>query len=520
LELTPEKYLLTLNCTSFVSLLHGVQLEGLVNDTEAKYTILAPRDDVLSVYNKDDDLPEPGSEDMKRLLQYHFLPGRWTPSKLKDGMLVQTVLEEPGLGADKQVIDVAVTSAVDKEKDVKIRFAGASVVGEPYEVNNTIIYFISRPLTTPVDAFNTALPNLDLSSFLAAVSATSLSKQLYEQPRTTLVIPNNDAVKRLGGLVSDYLLRISSKADLERVILHHAINGIEYAETLVNGSARTYPTYEGTDVHAERYANGSLLLSGSGGWDGMTTALAPRNLITKTGVVHELSDVMIPRSVDITIGKLVRAAKSSTMLNIVGKAGMEWVLNGTAPPENSTWNKAGLSGVELTLLCPGDEAFKNVNLTELYEDAPRMQSLVEQHLIPGPVSTAFKPIVDVLNNNQPIHLADDAKYESILSSSSLYGDILFRATANGGYIVGIRDTAGTDGREDWAHVVSWGRTTAGRRTGGVILIDQLLVPYHPPWYKEYGAPIAGGIFGVLVICGFFKFVWWFWARDTTEATYE
>lgn len=518
LEITPEKLLLTLNCTAFVSLLHSVDLQRLVNNTEAQYTILAPKDDVLSIYSQDDDLPERGSEEMKRLLQYHFLPGRWTPSKLKDGMLVRTVLEEPGLAGDQQVLDVEVTAASYVDNDPKTRFAGASTLGPPTEVNNTVIYFVSRPLTPPVDAFKAALPNLELSTFLAAVSSTSLSSQLYTQPRTTLLIPNNDAFKRLGGLVSDYLLRASSRTELERVILHHALNGVEYAEFVVNGSTKTFPTFEGTDVHADRTANGSIFLTGSGGWSGMTTALTPRNLITQTGVLHELSDVMIPRSVDITIGKLARAAKASTMLNIVGKAGMDWVLNGTAPPGDSTWGKAGLSGAELTLLCPCDEAFKRINLSELYADVPRMRAIVEQHLIPGPA--AQPAAIDVLNNNKPLRLIDNAGYETALSPSSLYGDVLFRAIADGTFIVGIRDTTGTDGNGDWAHVVSWGRTTASRRAGGVILIDQLLMPYHPPWYKAYAAPIAGGAFGALLICAFFWFVRRLWARDATVATYE
>ena len=48
LQITPEKYLLALNCSKFISLLHSVNLTGLVNDTEAKYTILAPQDDIIS----------------------------------------------------------------------------------------------------------------------------------------------------------------------------------------------------------------------------------------------------------------------------------------------------------------------------------------------------------------------------------------------------------------------------------------------------------------------------------------
>ena len=73
LKLTPEKYLLVLNCTTFVSLLHSVDLNSLVNDTETPWTILAPKDDVIELFG-DDNLPERGSEELKKLLQYHFIP--------------------------------------------------------------------------------------------------------------------------------------------------------------------------------------------------------------------------------------------------------------------------------------------------------------------------------------------------------------------------------------------------------------------------------------------------------------
>ena len=127
LQLTPEKYLLALNCTSFVSLLHSVNLNNLINDTSSKYTILAPRDDVLSLLGHNGELPEKGSEALKRLLRYHFVPGRWTPKKLKHRMLLETALEEVGLDGGKQVLNVEVN---DDNDDRHVRFGGAGTIGD------------------------------------------------------------------------------------------------------------------------------------------------------------------------------------------------------------------------------------------------------------------------------------------------------------------------------------------------------------------------------------------------------
>lgn len=131
IRLTPEKYLLSLNCSDFVSFIHDTDLTFLINDTDAKYTILAPSDDVLSILS-DGELPKPGSEEMKKLLQYHFIPGKMTPKKLRSGMLIETALEEPGLGGNRQVISIEVGDENPKDEAWKsLRFGGATVLREP-----------------------------------------------------------------------------------------------------------------------------------------------------------------------------------------------------------------------------------------------------------------------------------------------------------------------------------------------------------------------------------------------------
>ena len=325
-SLTPEKYLLTLNCTSFVSLLHSVDLTSLINDTDAKYTILAPADDVINVFGHEEGgLPEEGSEELKKILSYHFIPGRLTPEKLKNGMLVETALSEPGLDGRHQVLEVEIGD--DKlHKGKGITFGGSTVIGEHreysrdsmrylvliYDVDeykNSLIYLISRPITPPGDVMSTALPYLDFSTFLAAVFSTSLADRLKEASSTTFLVPKNDGFKRLGNLVSAHLLAASSKSDLERVILHHVIDGVEYSKSLKKGSNQSFATLEGSDVHIDRSTNGSVMVTASGGWAGMNAEVKGLNALTQTGVVHELSDVLLPRSLDLSIGKLAKAAK-------------------------------------------------------------------------------------------------------------------------------------------------------------------------------------------------------------------
>lgn len=530
IQITPEKTLLLYNCTSFVSLLHSVNLTSLINDTHTHWTILAPRDDVIGLFGEH-ELPEKGSEELKKFLQYHFIPGKKTQDKLKDGMLLETALEEEGLAGGKQVLGVEVNDHKGSKEDKSVRFGGASVIGDPVKTNNTLIYFVSRPLTPPVDALTTALPTLDLSAFLAAVFSADLADKLKATPRTTLLIPHNSAFKRLGMLVSAHLLAAASKPDLERVIEHHVITDVEYQNALVSDPKRTFPTLEGSDVHLERSTaeNGTMMFTASGGWAEMRSQLYPKNALTRTGVIHEVSDLMIPRSVNLTVNKLVRAAKATTMASMVIKAGLDWILNGTAPPENSKWANKSLEGIGWTLLCPTDDAFKDIKLKELYNDTERLEAIVTQHLIPTQApsrlppdsSASFDFRTEVINNNRPLVIDDATTYTTLLSADGLYGDIVFRETTEKeGFLVGIKGARGTNGQQDWARVLSWGRATTGGGTGGVIQIDRLLMPYSPSIWNAYGVPIAVGAIGVILIGLFFFGVRTVWKRDTTEATYE
>lgn len=393
------------------------------------------------------------------------------------------------------------------------------------EINNTLVYFISRPLTPPPNALQAVLPKLDLSNFLAAIFSTSLGDMLKAAPRTTILMPHNAAFKRLGLLVSEHLLGSSSQVDLERVIKHHVIDGVYYAGDLETDSPHTFATLEGTDVKLERTGKGknaTFVLSPSGGWPGMQSQLYTANMLTQTGVVHEMSDVMIPRSVDLTVGKLAKAAQGTTMAGLVVKAGLDWVLNGTAPPEGSSWYEDGVDGAGWTLLCPKDDAFKKFNLTQLYEDKPGLLALVSQHLIKAQSAkeiSFFADLTDVLNNNRPLALDESGAYSTLLSPKSNYGDIIFRP-ADEGYVVGVKGARGAQGRVDVARVLSWGRATTGGGEGGVIQLDRVLMPYRPPWWLEYGAPAAVGVIGSFIILGFFLGVRTVWKRDTTEATYE
>lgn len=196
LRITPEKYLLALNCSSFVDLIHSVGLTSLINDTETHWTILAPQDDVISMFDNG-ELPPRGSGELKKMLQYHFIPGKKTPKKLFKGMLLETALKESGLGGGRQVLSVDVhgDGPKDTKKDKSVGFGGASTIGDPGMLQRT--YHVCTLLTDHcVDSRDQQYPNI-----LHITSARPSCRCIDDCPPTarSIVFPRRSLLHQLSG---------------------------------------------------------------------------------------------------------------------------------------------------------------------------------------------------------------------------------------------------------------------------------------------------------------------------------
>ncbi|KIO28769.1 hypothetical protein M407DRAFT_22026, partial [Tulasnella calospora MUT 4182] len=516
-QLNAEKYLLALNATSFVALLRAANLSHYVDDRHdgQPWTILAPRDDVFTLdgwktsplptfsLNDGEDKPPVNITELQRVLKYHIIPGKLKPGDLDETTLVGTELREEGLGGERQVVEVSVHGSgkngrVERKGDGEIGFGGALVIGEAVEINDCVIYVLSKPLTPPTDVIEAALPFAHFSTFLTSAFATHMDDVLRISPSTTVLIPHNSAWSPLG-LLTDYLLLPESREHLANVVRHHVLKEVVYPGDPIlspkSAASKTFATLEGSDVRME---HGKI--TGSGGWSAPLRVLS-REILTRTGVIHELEGgLLIPRSVQVNIGDLAMAGKGSIMMGLVQKAGFGKVLNGTMKLDLDEWEH-GLIGspvsakssrnrkkgkgqednpkprkeeVGWTLMCPRDEAFKGVNLTRMLEDTEGLKTFVRQHLIPVPASSSSesweylnrKPRAQLSSEEEeedarPIPVEDEATYSTLLSANSLYGDIVFRLTGSNvnSYLVGIKGAKGKGGAEDFARVLKWGRTT-------------------------------------------------------------
>jgi solute carrier family 25 carnitine/acylcarnitine transporter 20/29 len=395
-------------------------------------------------------------------------------------------------------------------------------------VGKTVIYFVSQVLEPPERVFQVALSDLRLSTWVASIYASELDRNLSDTPGVTFLAPTNAAFNYLG-LARNYLLLPSSKSEAEAVVKYHALDEVVYLNDFGRGSRR-YPTLEGTEIYIERTQNDTFLhgpdykgfpING----DIRDGRIVSGDMLTSTGALHVVDQVELPPSVKITINKLMRGAKASTMSDLLRLTNMSWIAEGTDPPEDFVLAK-GKKGIDkrpfqhrsYTLLCPTDHAFSRINLTRYLDDPVALEELVRLHIIPSPPpsKSSIEDPSRFPSDGRPLTLADEAAYSTLLSAKegggSKYGDVVFRHSGNDHWLVGIKGARGTDAQHDWASVTGFGRASprffdsepsggedeeqGGEVStqklprmvygGGLLLVDAVLLPYEPDWFARWG----------------------------------
>lgn len=407
---------------------------------------------------------------------------------------------------------------------------------------------MSNLISPPDDALQVAVSNLQLSTFIAAVYAAELDHAFRKNPAITYFVPRNRAFGALG-LAMNYLLLAEGKDELRRLLKYHAIDGIIYTADAEDGK-QVYKTLEGGEVvfKKTRGGNSTMYLQSPTHWDGYDSgealpangelrpaAVIHHDSLTSTGTINTIDSVVMPADLRITIAKLMRGSRQTTMAELMDRAGLGWILDGRQPSRDEV-HQARLHGIvraadededstlpdidslampSYAVLCPTDKAFSQLNLTHYLHDQAELIKLLKLHIIPTQPSTPrtdqSKKPASPPSDGRPIVLDDDLVYSSLLSSESKYGELAFRATGDNSFIVGIRNARagighasariGSSGRASvqWKRGSSaWIReeTTRGKDGemdlwrggmtlgGGVLVIDSVLVPYEPSWFSR------------------------------------
>jgi uncharacterized surface protein with fasciclin (FAS1) repeats len=294
--------------------------------------------------------------------------------------------------------------------------------------------------------------------------------------------------------------------------------------------------------------NTSLSVPANG--DYLQGKLINGDMLTSSGTLHSIDRVILPANLDITIGKLIAGAKIGTMEDLLIRAKMDWVLSGEQPSQSEV-ARLGLKGMQTsseasfgiphdilpayTLLCPTDHAFSKINLTYYRNNEAALLSLLKLHLIPSDgasrVNVASGKSVALPQTGNPLTLDEDVAYPTLYSTESTYGDLIMRNVVGNEWIVGVKDARGHSQDHNAGRLISWGRATprwarfsnssdsATPRTleietilvnstwngimtlgGGLLVIDNVLLPYEPSWFFRWGWLVGLiGLAGLLII---------------------
>lgn len=562
-----EKVLLSRNATRFVSLMRTANLSAEYigepgKKSKDKWTILAPVDDAIEymewwggkgaippTFSEEvtaAGIPPPPTRDVSplaSLLKYHIVPGLVAPKDLEDGMLLSTELRTVSLGDERQRLHVEVSDRRSTRpewevEDGEIRLGGAMVLGSPVKSGQSIIYFISALLQPPLDVLQTAVADLQLSTYVAAVYAAGLERIINDNIGTTYFIPRNKAFGQLG-LAMKYLLLPDARDDLRRMIRYLAVEKLLYTTDVEDGKT-VLKTVEGGNVVLSKDPNNTFSIMSPSKWPGYDSGsslpangdlrparMTAHNALTETGVIHIIDNVVLPADMQITPAKLIKGSKQRTMTELMVKAGLGWILEGREPTAEEL-ERVGLSSTvqassnddpdvndlaypSYTILMPTDKAFSRLNLTLYMSDEKALLELLKLHIIP---SNLGAPLPSASSEHQPEHpprdglplaLEDDVVYPTLLAPSARYGELAFRAWGENEFFVGVHNARGGSSNRG-GRTQSAGRSSVRWRKskndimaskddplwrggmtlgGGVIVLDSVLIPYNPGWWERY-----------------------------------
>ncbi|KAJ9476906.1 Beta-Ig-H3/Fasciclin [Pseudozyma hubeiensis] len=560
LDMSVEATLRALNASRFVDLIYDAGLQHYINQpahlqrqNQDTFTFLAPRNDVIDAWysghwSASDSSRGRFSREYRKgptldeVVRYHILPGQIRPADLTSDMLLNTELLDWKLREGRQKMPVTVDDSrvSDTKGNGDVAFGDANVLRDPVEIKDAaVIYVVSQLLQPPSDPVQTAVSYLPLSTFVATVFSADLKKAVERAPGVSYLVPTNDAFTGLG-LAMNYLLLPESQHLLQALVEYHAIDRIAYKSDFTEEEVE-YPTLLptlGANLVIRKQKSGSIVVHKAGNPNGTYSLVVKGDILTNTGVIHEVDRVQIP--FDLTIRDLLKGAKADTMQDLMVQAGYEHILNSTIPQDQTTVSSTGFM-----VLVPTDSAFTKVNLSAILDDRDLLVRLVQQHLIPLTNDGAVDALLPD-GRGDGIGMKDESSFATLLDrsqgGSSSYGQISFRRVSSSstsrsrrttigefgsedsdddglGWLVGIRNTRGSPASRHSATVLAFGREARAVRgdvrlerapVGGIFQIDAVLSPYEPNWFYRWGwiALTCAFVAAMLCVAGFFVVRWW------------
>jgi uncharacterized surface protein with fasciclin (FAS1) repeats len=271
----------TPSLSTLVSLASTCQLVDFLADPNTNATVFAPSNEAFSKFLGDKPLPETCSDDLKSILLYHIAIGKFSSEVFGKTKGFQTYL----FPYSQEVEQVFVKS---DHGAVRIN-RSSSVSSANIEASNGIVHIIDTVLIpdqigTIVDALS---KREQFETLVTAAVASRLETTLAVVPDLTLFAPVNDAFKAVGSPAPEVLKKVLLHHVLgSRVLAYQLVAGYQQAATLNRDSLTIFGGSDGFSIF------------GSGQTPIEAGRITATDVVTRNGVIHTISKVIVPDNVD------------------------------------------------------------------------------------------------------------------------------------------------------------------------------------------------------------------------------
>ncbi|WP_395342747.1 fasciclin domain-containing protein [Ningiella sp. W23] len=359
--------------TTLVTALQATDLDMVLADESAQFTVFAPTDDAFAIL---------GDETIKNLLD--------NPDVLSSILLQHVVadaqIDSPtAFSANGSSVETAsgaqIPVSVNATTD-SLTFGGANVVMTDIYTTNGIIHVIDMVVVADVELPEPAMSIVDVAvaagsftTLVAALEATGLDSVLADlDSEYTVFAPTDDAFALLG---QDTIAALLDDPDtLSNILLYHVVSGA----TILQDAAVSVAQSDMSTVTMANEQMTALSLSGSSLFVN-TSAVSAADIMASNGVIHVVDQVILPPPMrGEPTQNIVEVALSNPDFETLVAALTAADLVDTLADESASF----------TVFAPTDAAFDKIDdmaLDGLLMDVDALSGVLLQHVLPAEVNS-------------------------------------------------------------------------------------------------------------------------------------
>ena len=262
--------------STLLSLVQLCDLGGALVDPAASLTVFAPTNDAFTKFLNGAPFPAECSAEIKATLVYHIIPAKVLSTDLGEKQAAPTLL-----GGNNEVFVTKSEGKVTVNGGSTVTLADALASNGVAHLVDTVL--VPDALGTVVDA---AVKRYELTSLVGAVAAAGLVETLATAQNITVFAPLNSAFAELSA--------VPSGEALTKVLTHHVLGSKVLAANLALG-LQTVPTLN-TDSLSIFVDESGAKIWGSAQTEATGGKILQTDIITKNGVIHAISKVLIPNN--------------------------------------------------------------------------------------------------------------------------------------------------------------------------------------------------------------------------------